>query len=355
MRKADCILKHLNDSIETIILYRISEDINGIRREDPYFDDNSKLVIKALIHKVVLSSPAGEFSKYINETRIRMWVDAIIKMWGHFHPDEHFRPSERRPGYTEKWIKQLKDFLIIIFTNPNPTALYLPRFIIEIHTRESVTVKKMKDFLRQIGVSLGDWRVSSVDYTIDLYCYGPREAKNLFWILRRYLYIPYQRKARTYGENMAAWGDKTRMSTAYRASGVKIYERGPDNKKTKGHWSSDDLDRVRLEYTARRPILLKNDISTVRDLIEHPRFYDINNDRYKFRCFVQSDKLPHHWEDYTIEDENGNVGCFQLELNHYRKEIKNIAQYVADVEPFDALKKELMNVSAEFDDEWTNS
>jgi hypothetical protein len=142
------------------------------------------------------------------------------------------------------------------------------------------------------------------------------------------------------------------MNMTYRVGDVKFYERGPDGKRKEGYWNLADTDRVRLEYTAKRPMLAKYGINVLRDFTDGPQFHAINNKIYSFKCFKGSRILPHYGKAYTARDEKGNDGCFQLELNHCRHDVKNVHQYMQDVRQLDTFKSELRRAMADFDTQW---
>ena len=74
----------------------------------------------------------------------------------------------------------------------------------------------------------------------------------------------------------------------------------------------------------------------------------MNKNIYRFKSFNRSSKLPLHSDDYTTLD----MGTFQVEHSHRKKGIKNIAQYMKDVEGFEPLKARLEKVMKEYDAEW---
>jgi len=125
-------------------------------------------------------------------------------------------------------------------------------------------------------IEIGGMLVSSVEYTLDLFCNRPTEVENLLMMMRRSLYIPYQKSARIIGEHTSKWGDPSRMNSVYHLRLNKLYERGDDNTKTKEGWRFHDLNRVRLEHTAKRRELRKHGISSITDLIQDCRFNEIN-------------------------------------------------------------------------------
>lgn len=281
------------------------------------------------------------------------------------HRVEDYRPKDDDPnGYQEKWVTRLKDgFLFVVFAYPKD---YRAPYWMEIHVHERVTVQELKDQLRKIKSSLPTAKVSWIDYTLDQLCYGPHEAQRLFWVEMRNLHVPHQRKARLTGAKLTEWGNEDRMNTAYRASNVQVYERGPDSKKGDDHWQFEDVDRVRLEYTAKRARLLKKGINTISDLIDRPRFHELNRNIYRFVSFERSKKLPRHYDDYTTpgdkkkDEAEGNIeeqifGAFQLEYNRSRKgdeKVPGIGQYVKDLYVFEPLKARLDEVMREYDTEW---
>ena len=114
----------------------------------------------------------------------------------------------------------------------------------------------------------------------------------------------------------------------------------------------EDVDRVRLEFSAPRRVLVNHGVDTIADLIRLPQFYEINKNIYKFMHFKGSKKLPKLGQDYTMPDNNGNVGCFQSEVIGHRNNVKNIAHYMENTEEFEVLKSALRNAMRRFDFEW---
>lgn len=80
--------------------------------------------------------------------------------------------------------------------------------------------------------------VSFVEYTVDLFCkrypYGESQSysiEQLYFLLRKYVYCPYQRSIRRKGEEVLEIGKKRKINSFLGVGKVKVYERGPDNKK----------------------------------------------------------------------------------------------------------------------------
>ena len=198
--------------------------------------------------------------------------------------------------------------------------------------------------------------MTSIEYTVDLYCHDRESMQRLFRTMKRYLHIPYQRNANLYGGDIIEWGNAARMNAEYRAGDVTMYERGPDGKKKKRgrqlYWDQADCDRVRLERYAPRKLLKSHDISTVDDLIGGLKFHEINGEVYRFICFEGSKRLPRIWEDYLTSDENGNMNCLQLEIKNGRKNTRNLNQYMKHVSAFDPLSVSMQEAMKRLDDEW---
>jgi hypothetical protein len=253
------------------------------------------------------------------------------------------------PNYDKRWIKQSPEFQINIYTYPKGRR---PPFLIEIIPTEKATFNDWKELLKFIHLWFPSLKVSTVDYAIDMYCYDFKAAEKLFRIQLKHLFVPYQRQAFIFGGDVVQYGNQTRMNSVCRIDDAKIYERGPDKKKNGLSWIMEDVDRVRLEYSASRKVLVNHGISVVGDLIRHPQFYEINKNIYKFMHFNGSKKLPKLGQDYTMPDENGNIGCFQSEVIGHRNNVKNIRHYMADTEDFEVLKSALWNAMRKFDLEW---
>jgi hypothetical protein len=164
-----------------------------------------------------------------------------------------------------------------------------------------------------------------------------------------------------YGQNP---NDAMVDSSVMRTGPIKIYERGPDDKKIKGGgWHFEDLDRVRLEVSPENCYkeetgnyyLRKNCILSLQDLIKDPKFRKIFPGKIKFRKFPDSStKLPREWDDYKIKDESGISDCFHEEYLHGREtcDLENIRQCMEPVEGFKELEDKILYMARQFDDNW---
>ena len=94
--------------------------------------------------------------------------------------DKKYIPDKRMPNYKKKAHKTLPSGCRAIIFHA-PIYPYLPRVLIELYYPN-------KEILKEIMRGLPGLKVSSVEYTIDLYCQNPSEVKKMFWVL--YLLFP---------------------------------------------------------------------------------------------------------------------------------------------------------------------
>ena len=227
------------------------------------------------------------------------------------------------------------------------------------------------EILDSLNGILPNMKVSSVEYALDLFCDKPSEVENVFMLIRRFLYIRNSKKARLFGEKTTNWGNAARMNFVYHFGRTKVYERGPDDKKTKNHWHFQDLDRVRLEHTAKRKELRQHGIDCLTDLMQDCSFFNINNGIYRLMSFTKTRKLPKYWDwdskiekdengedifvdldSYSTMDKAGNTGAFQLENAKRIHDVSNIADNRKPVKMFDWLKRSLDSEMLAYDKDW---
>jgi len=136
------------------------------------------------------------------------------------------------------------------------------------------------------------------------------------------------------------WTDRKENLVCRYGSYFKIYQRGPDEikrKKSGGvYWRFKDVDRVRLEFTAKHYHLNKLGIRSLTHFIANPHIEETIYPRMRFVKFKPSRILPCEFDDYNASDNYGNKDCFQLE--YMQAKISNPGQYVVDDEDFDDLK-----------------
>jgi hypothetical protein len=295
--------------------------------------------IEARLHRLKLS---GDYHYSYLEQKI-----------GGLHINDNFVPEQRSPNYKFQARRQFEDFYIIIFFEPKRAGL--PLCFIEVNPKYDMRIKKYKNFLVTLNDRLIDLKVSEIEYALDQFCEYPSTVKQLFEIECRNLYVPYTSKMMLYEHDKLSYRKNHRLNCTYHVGGTyKIYERGKDKNKEGRGWLLENTDRVRLEYTAKRRggHLKKHGIDFLEDIIKHPRFTDINSERWNFKKFVRSQKLPKFWEGYFAKDELGTQGTFQVEHLNAKKHIKNTSQYMADISGFDGLKMMLIAAMKSFDDNW---
>jgi hypothetical protein len=277
------------------------------------------------------------------------------KNLGGMYFDTNFNPKKKYERYQRKDIKQLKNFQLNVFTFPKEGGY--PLCLIVILPKKDLPIKTYKEFLMEFDSELmPDMMISSIEYAIDLFCNNYENARNLFWLLRRCTYIPYQRKVITLKTaQIERYGKTIERNEVYRIGKThKIYERGPDLKKDEKGWDLENINRVRLEYTAKRTPIKKKGIDSLSDLIKDSHFIDLNKDRWKFRQFEGSNKLPKIWQPYLVEDENGFAGAFQSEHIQAKNMLgkNNIGQYTKVIEEMLPLGEQMNEAMSAFDKSW---
>jgi len=276
--------------------------------------------------------------------------DALGDLW--FQKD--FDPKERGYMYRTKYIKNEEGFQLSVFTGRSDP--YYPPFQLVIYPRDTVTIASYKGYLSRLNQRLPHLNVSSVEYANDIYCLSPKTASELFLTLRTHMGVSYQGKVETSSGAMKI-GRNIRMSSTFHiGEDMKTYERGSDGKKEQGGgWLREHIDRVRVEYTARRDKLRGADIRTLGDLVRHVNFYAVHlvhgKPLYGFRCFKGSKKLPKVWQGYRAKDGSKMPGSFQAECIRRRKHMQ-LSQYVKPVEYLQPLEERLVETWHDYDREW---
>jgi hypothetical protein len=206
-----------------------------------------------------------------------------------------------------------------------------------------------KAFLESLYKLLGKQYVVSAEYKVDLFFDTPELVRKAFYLIRRSLYIPYGRNTKMVGSNrhICGWNDRC-GNFVYFVGNTKVYERGID--KRKAGWKFEELDRVRIEYTARYNHLNKHGIKPLSDFIKNPMFVDTIVPRLRFAKFKTCSKLPCEFDDYLAKDKDGNRDCFQEE---YRQSpVKNPSQYMVDDPDFDVLKARIIEAAERTQRNW---
>lgn len=264
-----------------------------------------------------------------------------------------FTHRNENEKYGRKYIRSFSGFQIHVFVNPDSN--YLPPCLVEIYPTKAVSPESYKKFLNDLAKKLPELKVRNVEYTIDLFCDYASSVQSLFWVLRRFLYVPWQRESELIVSKDKV--DDLRFSDVYRVTkNQKVYERGKNSEKQKeGGWLSSGLNRVRLEHTVKRKELLRRArINTIEDLVRLPKFFLLNSNKWQFKQFRKSKKVPRAFHDYKAKDKHGHSGCFQFEYLTLRKKnlLRKPSQHIIDTPGLRFLKEKIHKAMHEFDQKW---
>jgi hypothetical protein len=319
---------------------KITEDFHEKIHKDLFRQDLCTIIheissCNVRLHRLVLS---GDYL-----------YSKCIKALGKLKIDNTFVRKERCPYYQTKSIKQYKDFYLNIFAFP--VAPIYPLCFIEVHPKTDLPVQTYKKFLKELDSDMPYLKVSSVEYAIDLFCNNPEQTGSLYWLIRRCLYLTHQREAKTLDSTQIEKHGKTiERNEVYRVGGkFKVYVRGHDLIKKDGGWNLENINRVRMEHTAKRTLLRENGIELLPDLIKDSRFLDVNKGKWQFKKFEGSKKLPKFWQQYSTQDDNGFAGSYQAE---HIKAPKTMRQYSKGIDEMTPFVKKLEEAMSGFDNEW---
>lgn len=326
---------------QTVNIY-LDDSLSGIKRKGKDPEDIRKpLDIRSHLHLIVLSSDRkrGKYDYAYLTTKL-----------GKLKVDNTFIPERRQPQYGMQLMKNFGNGIAVnVFVNPLDP--FLPPCYMEIHLKNNPKIERVKNFLIDLADKFPALNVSKIEYANDIYCLNSKTAREVYEVIRRHLYVPYQRTIRDYGEQIGVKYGK--MNRVYRIGDTKMYERGKDSKKCGEGWPDECLDRIRLEHTACRRQLKNHDICTIGDLIKNPKFFELNKKVYGFKNYKKSDKLPRFYDSFNSAP--NNIDSFQAEHLFHKKHIKNIGQYVEDTPNFKKLKSTLFDCWSYFDKTWAET
>ncbi len=299
--------------------------------------------VKARLHRIKLFP-----EKFVFGTS----YDCFKKIFPNLSINKSFVSDKRMPHYNKHLIVKNDTCVLNIFIKRSES--FLPDFLIELTPKEELSLIDYKKHLSCFNELIPNLQVSSVEYTLDIFLRSPRDVENLFTLAKRSIYVPYKNDAKFYGDHSVKLGKNIRFNFTFKCGDdVKMYERGPDNKKTIDGWSYDETDRLRFEHTANRDKLRNHEILLLTDLIKNCKFTELNEKIYQFKHFT-SKKLPQisDWDSYSTENFEGHSGAFQLEYAYRRLFHKNIRQQMGDVKEFEPLKIMLSEEMIAFDLAW---
>ena len=195
-------------------------------------------------------------------------------------------------------------------------------------------------------------QLSSVEYTIDLFCSNPDEVRDLYFLFKKYMI--FKRKKNNYFKIYCDEESNLNYSF-YIDERLKIYERANDNLRQNEAWKFDDLDRLRLEFTSNKYYLNKViKTGSFDDFIDNCKFesfiFYLFFKRLFFMKFKQPNKkhLPKETELYKIGKEKQNHNCIM-----YYKLKKNISfNYLTESNEFKQLINKIIDQVKAFNEEW---
>lgn len=215
--------------------------------------------------------------------------------------------------------------------------------------------------LFSLACKIPEIEISSVEYSIDIFCDDYAKVSNLFYLLRRYLYFPYRDRTDCRGGDFDGVDCERTENCAWRvwnkAQGKKcltVYERGPDSKKKGLGWKTDDVDRVRIEYLAKNEskVFKKFGITRLSEFVKKPYFCEIMSNKFNFRRFKSNLQFPSDWNDFNTRDNSGYLECFQEEYIKAKQKCKNVSQCIEKVDSLSKFYQSIVDCMVAFDGKW---
>jgi hypothetical protein len=224
-------------------------------------------------------------------------------------------------SYEERYFKNIHGTNLSIKLHPIHKKRFLPQCEIKL-------VYKKHKSIAALAKHLPELNVSSVEYAIDLFQHTgkhtPQNVRNLFLLLRHYLY----RKGFNKTEFYTNWENYTYYIGTKKD--FKIYERGKDKPSSqrvrseeKG-WEFNELDRLRIEYTIKRANIKKMGLGKITEFVQDCKFNEIMKNRFDFRVFKSNSDFPMEWMEYKTNTKNKYFNGFQDEYI----EQKNLKKHV---------------------------
>lgn len=265
-------------------------------------------------------------------------------------PQESRIYHERQPGYEQVgFLKRKLGVLTVYF---NPEIAWWPWF--RFHTSQS-----SKEALWALYEDFPSLKVSSLEYAIDFFCDSPKSVNHLFYLLRRYMFFTYAQETSMEGGQFLGWNEDRNENAVYHVhlgkNHAKIYERGNDKNgfDDREGWSYENVNRVRLEFTFYRTFLVRNKIKSLRSLVKNAKFHRICSRRIQFKNFKNPSPFSKDCDNYTAEDEDGNIECLMEEyLKANKSNIQNVRQYLEDNRMLMPLKRQILDEMRNFDNKW---
>lgn len=234
------------------------------------------------------------------------------------------------------------------------TTHLIPNFPYKPHQISSTDFKyPTPGFLSEISKYLLNACVVSVEYTVDIFCKAPEDVERLFYILRRYMYVPHSKRTLIIGSGRhVQWGKRTENAVYRLTSNFKMYERGKDKLKKRGHWNYSDIDRVRIEFTAKSHHLKVLNIKHLDDFRQSPKFSEMILNRFHFMKFRPLADLPTEYDPYDAYDKDNNADSFQELYLRERIRISNAYQYMKEDYLLTKMKQKITSACKKAEKKW---
>lgn len=226
-------------------------------------------------------------------------------------------------------------------------APVLPKCIIEVSSPS-------REVLIRLNESLSGLNLSSIEFTLDLYCSNSVSVGRLFNALLKYCYVPSCRIVRFHRGHSPRNRQTRRLNRSYYIGKLKIYERGEDKTPWGQGWYRSELDRVRVEFKANSELLGNNGMNSFEDFIANCNFERIFMPRFQFKVFEGSSRLPKENDTYALV--NGHES-FQQQLIDARDRgrPKNPNKYVKDAQGFEKVREQVLRKIRKFDRDWQSN
>lgn len=296
-------------------------------------DDLKRIVV--MVHRIRLS---GRYYK---------WID--VEALGNLKVNNNPAALKRMPGYNKQVYVWFCGRKLTVYLNP--TKGCMPQCIIEMSNPRPV-------FLSKLCSKLPELKMSVAEYTVDLY-FDNQDVRKYFELIYRYIYFQHQNELTLYSKMELA--DTKRWKNALvRAGKMKLYERGPDNKKKKdgrgGYWLLQDVDRIRIEFRAKKQDLDKHGLALLRLFSKNPLFTRMLEQKFRFRRFKSSSGLPTEFSVYNAMDSQLHSGAFHNQYCEIKNTglIKNMTQVVEDVPELKPLLAKILYKVLRREERWKN-
>jgi hypothetical protein len=261
--------------------------------------------------------------------------------------DKKYYHRKNKKTYNVKYNATIDGFKIPITTEPFEEGR--PRVYMQIIPPDGISAKKHKAFLSsKINDPFPGLNLSAIECATDIFFTDPSGVESAFDVIMKNVFIRKQKKAPVVLPESKEMRKK--KNRGMKIGRHKIYERGKDKDRKGRYWPREDLDRVRMESTIPGRTLKQKKIGlkTLGDLLNSPKFYDLNKDIWLFRIFKasKSKNLPDELDDYPHETYQGEQFLAR------KREVKNLDRSFVNDWGLDWFKMDLLDAMKYFDMKW---